>query len=578
MIKGLRQLVGITLVCLAAGPLSADDDLAARGCELTKKYCHGCHGATYNGDSALDFSNYDALIDPERHYVVAGDLEASAAWQRMAAQEMPPEDQPQPTPEEFDIIRQWMFAGAPFPQRVIREFIAWPTILQAIYDDLERTQPEHRRYVRYFTLTHLYNNVHGVDENELRLYRAALSKALNSACWEPNLVIPTALDPEQTLFRVDLRDLGWTAEQWRMILSHYPYGCGFGNVPEQGTADLYRNIEGYAQSSLCFIRADWFIARCMRPPVYEALLGLPPTAFELEQMLGCSVIGDFQQDSMYRAGFVESGVSAGNRIVDRHKSRFGYYWKSYDFKRETARGNIMKFPLGPGYDGHPYEGLAFEQDGGEMIFSLPNGLQGYYLCDAEGNYLKEGPIEVVRDLKETSGAPIIVNGLSCMACHRHGMISFTDTLRTGAGAFGDARRKLLNITPEGPEMQGVVDRDSARFVSAADAVTAPFLRVGDDASRPFLDFPEPVQAIARRFEQRLGLEDVACEILVQDPQQIRFAIQANPALRTDYGLGPLAAEERITRANWESRQMGFSPPQYLMLTLDLGTPFMEIAP
>ena len=49
-------------------------------------------------------------------------------------------------------------------------------------------------------------------------------------------------------------------------------------------------------------------------------------------------------------------------------------------------------PLGPkGKNG-------FEHDGGESIFSLPNGFQAYYLNTADGKTLDKGPTNIVRDM------------------------------------------------------------------------------------------------------------------------------------------------------------------------------------
>ncbi len=568
----LRRM-GLSLVwVLIAAPASADQELAVQGDALVRKYCYQCHGVTFNGDSSLDVTNRAALLDPDHGYVVAGNLEESMLWQRLSANEMPPKSQPQPTAEERELLRQWILAGAPMPERQVRGYVEWKSILQTIHDDLQATPPEVRPYVRYFTLTHLYNDVHGVSELELRLYRAALSKALNSVSWQPDLMLPKPLDPEQTLFRIDIRELGWTDATWRILLRHYPYGMGFDNVPDDALAKLDEDIGLYTQTPLCYLRADWFVVRGMRPPLYYELLSLPKTAPELEKLLKVQVVGDYQQDRLRRAGFVESAVSAGNRIVDRHPAAYGYYWKSYDFKKETLRGNIMKFPLGPAFDAHPFPTLAFDQDGGEMIFGLPNGLQGYYLVDGKGDRLDAGPIEVVRDLTETSGAPIIVCGLSCMSCHRHGMIDFTDTLREGAGCQGEARRKLRTLCPPKDEMQVLVNKDRQRFLQAIAACTGPFLQVGDDAGKSIEAFPEPVGSIARRYEQRLGLEQVACECLVQDAALLRGAIQANPRLRNELGLGPLVSGEKISRANWETRDGLLSPAQVLMQSLDLGTP------
>lgn len=565
--KGLAALL-----LLVGSPALAEPELAVKGDALVRKYCYQCHGITFNGDSALDVTNRTALLDPDHEYVLAGNAEGSQLWQRIASNEMPPKSQPQPTPEERELLKQWIHAGAPFPERVVRHFVEWKSILQAIHDDLKATSPEVRQYVRYFTLTNLYNDVHGVTELEMRLYRAALSKALNSVSWQPDLVIPKPLDPEQTLFRVDIRDLGWTDATWRMLASHYPYGMGFNTVPDDALAKLDEDIGLYTDTPLCYLRADWFIVRAMRPPLYNKLLKLPKTDVELEKLLKVSVVGDFEQDRLRRAGFVESAVSAGNRIVDRHPASYGYYWKSYDFKKSTLHGNIMRFPLGPAYDKHPFDQLCFEQDGGEMIFGLPNGLQGYYLVDGKGHSIDEGPIEVVRDLTETSGAPIIMNGISCMSCHRHGMISFTDTLRDGAGCQGEARRKLRSICPPKDEMSALVAKDRNRFLQALAACTGPFLQVGDDAGKSIEEFPEPIGSIARRYEQRLGIEQVACECLVQEPMLLKGAVQSNPQLRNELGLGPLVNNEKINRANWETRDGVISPAQRLMQALDLGTP------
>jgi serine/threonine-protein kinase len=547
--------------------------LAAQGSELAKKYCYNCHGITFNGDSSLNVMDRDALLDPDHGYVVAGNAADSLLWQRAGVDgDMPPKGQPRPSPEELEVFQAWIVSGAPMPQRETRAYVQWQNILQAMHDDLQAAQPEVRPFYRYFTLTHLYNNVEGVTELEMRLYRAALAKALNSVSWEPDLVVPHALDPEQTLFRVDIRQLGWDAKTWLMLLENYPYGMGFENVANEAMAKLDDDIGLYTEAPLCHVRADWFIVRGMRPPLYTALLELPGDAAALEKLLQVNVATDFEQDRLARAGFVESAVSAGNRVVDRHPAAYGYYWRSYDFKKTTTRGNIMQFPLGPELPNHPFQAMCFEEDGGEMIFGLPNGLQAYFLCDGDGKRIDEGPIEVVRDLTETSGAPLIVNGLSCMSCHRHGMIEFKDTLRDGASALGDGRRKLRSLCPTPDVMAGLVGKDSKRFLRAIEDCTGPFLQVGDDAGKPIEHFPEPVGSVARKYEQRLSLADVACECLVQDASFLKGAIAANPKLRSELGLGPLVNGERISRANWETRDKVLSPAQTLMQSLELGTP------
>ena len=52
----------------------------------------------------------------------------------------------------------------------------------------------------------IYNDLR-VTDDELRLYRAALSKALNSVSRGESILVPETLNDEQTVFAVDPLDL-----------------------------------------------------------------------------------------------------------------------------------------------------------------------------------------------------------------------------------------------------------------------------------------------------------------------------------------------------------------------------------
>src|SRR5206468_808707 len=90
---------------------------------------------------------------------------------------------------------------------------------------------------------------------------------------------------------------------------------------------------------------------------------------------------DIRAGKVIRAGFNGSGVSRHNRLIERHEGAHGYYWKGYDFASSRGRRNLFTYPLGPGPS---EEGTTFQHDGGEIIFRLPNGLQGYMLTDGRG--------------------------------------------------------------------------------------------------------------------------------------------------------------------------------------------------
>ncbi|MCA9029075.1 MAG: hypothetical protein KDA86_28100, partial [Planctomycetaceae bacterium] len=189
------------------------------------------------------------------------------------------------------------------------------------------------------------------------------------------------------------------------------------------------------------------------------------TDLDLERYLGVDVLTNIRSGRAGRSGFTESGVSGQNRLLERHTLKSGgFYWKSYDFKSSNRTAILPEFPLGPKFDDNPFNDLAFEHDGGEIIFSLPNGLQAYLLVDGKGNRIDAGPIEVVADSLKTSGNEQIVAGVSCIACHRNGMIeSPDDEVRIFSGATNDARDHVRRLYPENDVFRKWIEQDSAVF-------------------------------------------------------------------------------------------------------------------
>lgn len=263
--------------------------------------------------------------------VVPGKPAESLIIAKVEAGDMPPEDAPvRPSKAEMDLVRAWIAAGAPaFPSRVV-EPLTQADVLTTIRDDLARADAQDRRFQRYFTLAHLYNNPQ-LTEAELRLARAALSKAVNSLSWKPRIVVPRSIDKQGTVLAVDVRDLDWDrGNLWRTLVGKYPYGRR--PRADHPLAALDDEIEQLAGFPLVVVNADWFVAVATRPPLYHALLRLPENARELERRLDVDVKDDFRRDRLARAGFFPSGVSGQNRLLERHEALYGVYWESYDFK------------------------------------------------------------------------------------------------------------------------------------------------------------------------------------------------------------------------------------------------------
>ena len=560
---------------VSTGSLCADDDfakLAVQGTAIVKKHCYQCHGETFNGSAQLNVMDRDGLL--EHGYVLPDQVEESPIWQRVSDDEMPPQEAGilPLTDDEKRLLKRWLAAGAPQVQRQKRGFKSYRDVIVDIHADLMNTAPADRHFLRYFSLAHLSNNYQGVSEHSLRLYRAAFSKAINSLSQEPTIYVPETVDAEETIFRVDMRRLGWNAKLWKnAILAHYPYGFHFENGSDRQVATMDEQMDQLAGTELCWLRVDWFINHATRPPIYNMFLDIPTQVATLEERLNVNFPRNFTQNRLVRGGFATSGVSTGNRLVERHAARDGYYWKSYDFKRAGVANNLFRFPLGPQFDENEHNLLAFQHDGGEMIFSLPNGLQGYMLSDAKGKRIAKGPIAVVRDSKEIGGTPEVVNGLSCIHCHRHGMITFRDTVRNGNAVLGLAKRKVEELYPHSDDMDQVVRKDREMFLHALEAAIGPFLQVDEDAAKPITDFAEPIGAIARYYQRDLTLETVACELGLENVEALKQGIRHNPEMLR-LGLGPLASGHTIKRAFWENTDALVSPFQQVMTTLRLATP------
>ena len=422
--------------------------------------------------------------------------------------------------------------------------------LAAIRADLERLPSSDRPFRRYLTLDHLHNNLTVADDS-LRAHRVAASKLVNSLSWQPEIVVPEVVaGTDERVLALDLRKLGWEPADWKAIVRAYPYGVSHSD--DSALRDLEREVARLAGTRLAALRVDWFVATVSRPPLYDQLLRLPASLRDLEAKLNVSLEGNFDRDVLRRAGMVSSGVSRHNRLVERHPTPFGAYWRSYDFGSSDGRGNLILFPLGPKFRGNRFDDQAFEQAGGEVVFHLPNGLQGYMLADAQDRRLDApAPVAIVRDLDETGGTPEVINGISCLACHKNGMKTFQDEIRANPAVFADARDKLDRLYAPLAEMDKLLARDEKRFLDALELAIGPFLAVGDDARKSAIDLIEPIGKVAQDYNKDLSADAVAAELELPSIQAVRSAIGADRF--RELGLGPLLDAKAVKRELWEGK-------------------------
>ena len=282
------------------------------------------------------------------------------------------------------------------------------------------------------------------------------------------------------------------------------------------------------------IHIDWFLiysATASLPPLYHELLSLPLTDRELETQLDVDVVHNLLNAPgvrVWRAGFNNSGVSNNNRVVERHTSRYGAYWKSYDFAGSVDTQNIFTHPL------------SFTPDGGEVVFNLPNGLQGYYLVNASGFRLDEAPINIVSN--PAASDPTVRNGLSCFGCHTEGMKTFEDQVRSvveSNATLASVKEQALRLYVEKPKMDALLQEDMDRYREALEATGGAF---GD------------IEPISRFHEAFQGAVDVAYAAAVVGLETEVFLekIRENLGLQ-NIGLLVLDSENRsMKRDAWTS--------------------------
>ena len=343
--------------------------------------------------------------------------------------------------------------------------------MQLIHDDLQQATPADRLQYRYVVNDTLHNS-RRVSQSALQQSHIGFVKLLNSVNWNAQIIRPLPLGDEQVVFRVDLRQIHhadskhWSAEDWLNLTAEYPYGLAL-SFTEGSLGAQAAEVYEWTGTRIPAVRLDWFVQTASRPKLYHRLLGIPATRQELEESLGVQsdrLIGD--QVVHVRGGVRQSPVGDSGRVLARFETRFGYYWISYDFLRDTRVTDFVVRPLGPVSENHPFLEHAFVEAGGEIIFSLPNGLQGYMLCDRIGRRLDVAPTSIVQDrVLQASGGAEVFNGISCIACHEKGMQNFRDIVRQTSRLTDKTANDLVQqmYRPQA-ELDGVLARDSQRFV------------------------------------------------------------------------------------------------------------------
>ena len=533
MMKPHKYFLLMFLIFLMSGytVVSAQQDLAQQVYAIFQQNCLNCHGPHGAFTEEIVIESAGGLVNSGA--VVPGKPAIESElykrlWEADDAKRMPLGGQL--SPQAILTIGNWIQAGAPsWEVQHDVNFITTDAMLTAIKNHLNALDPFDRPFVRYFTTTHLYNA--GESPEALGAYHVALSKLVNSLSWGSDIINPHPIDAAETIFYIDLRNYEWDIrDAWTQIEEIYPYTIEFNVATHAGLHEKLTNLRQEMACEVPFVYADWFLATASLPPLYHDILALPETERELERELGIDVERNLRTapgNRVWRAGTNNSGVSTNNRVVERHRSPHGAYWKSHDFASSVDEKNIFTHPL------------FFERDGGEVIFNLPNGLQAYYISDALGNRIDVAPTEIVSN--PAASDPAVRNGISCIGCHTEGMKTFEDEVRsviqqTVNPSYDKAQALRLYVAKA--EMDRLVSEDTQRYRDALEKTGGVFGGI------------EPVHRFYEAFQDSLDAAHAAAAVGLET-EAFRQRISQEPSLQ-NLGLTGLLSGGNVKRDVWTS--------------------------
>jgi serine/threonine-protein kinase len=494
-----------------ADPFSTE--MGQQVADILRVNCGNCHiGQGASGDFGY-LLNMDELLASGK--IIPGSKEDSRIYARMVEGTMPPAAVrvlQTPTYGQIDLVGQWIDeldeAGLKDDGTDCEApaFMGMDEQIRLMQQDMASLDVEDQPFTRYLTITYASNA--GMCGRPLQRQRYALFKGINSVSTNPVVSQPKAIDRDELIYRIDIRDYNWDRQidlqdnditdpanvdfndAWEAIIAN-PETAAY-SVEYTGTqAD---QLKADAQTAVPFLPVNVFIQASEFGDLYYALIGGKANIFDFElDVLGINTQELIDEDDLMRAGFENSGVSKQERVLNRFDSNLGpgtSYWLSFDFDGGNGGDGAAGFERDVANESIFSDPLDFAFAGGEAIFSLPNGLQGYYVAAANGNRLAQAPIGVVIDPAQNNG--LVTNGASCHSCHNAGMITFTDTVRqyveeNKRDFDNDTYESVMEQYPDAATFQAAMDRDSAMHVGALEQAGVPE-STPDAVSRTYLDF------------------------------------------------------------------------------------------
>jgi mono/diheme cytochrome c family protein len=508
-------------------PDPASELALARGAaeNVLRANCGQCHGPALTPANARAGMNY---IDDMDQLVENGKITPLSSADslivvRMKNGSMPPVGSTGPRPSSRDIDTVAEFIDNPVFWPDYRpatacdgQFISIDDVYSEVQSDVRSLEGRDRPFARYLTLTNRYNA--GVCSPALDRDRFAMNKLVNSLSTDSSVTAPVAIDDNQLVYRIDLRDYGWDEQVnvggqrfddgWEAIIAASPYAIPF-------VGDEADDLRNQTLTDVTIMSADAMLDAAALGDTYYALIGVDTNRSlgDFIDSLGIDVAGDLDDGTAARAGTTRSQISREDRVIERHEIgvRQGAFWQSFDV--EAGGGDsIFTDPFG------------FNQGGTEAIFTLRNGMLGYIIGDANDNIVGESNV-----LLDTFQDDFVARtSVSCSNCHSQGFNNVVDevkpfVLENRRRFQRDDFEGVEQLYPDPADFAQLIESDSSNYlvalrraelpVTGSDPVAATYLRFNLDVD--LATAAGELGVTAQDLRKNLNLIDPALAVLRQ---------------------------------------------------------------
>jgi hypothetical protein len=461
--------------------------------------------------------------------------------------------------------------------------------------DIKKIPSDDQAYVRYFSL---YN----IPKAKRKAYAQTISFIINSLSREGTIEPPKFVaDSDETVLRIDLRDYQIKSASWdelgkkgsgirpaaepyfhtllekteipvekrivektKEVIVGYDYYKrpiyqsqsytetieipGKPKVTKLLGNGLWLDAKASAyliektQTEFPIFRGDWFVTNASVPPAYYNFLGLGNKEEDFEKLVFTDSKLAAKAKSEIKGVVILSGVARNNRTVLRSPTfTNGYFWATHDTLKSIDDRDYMRNFLDEKFDAT------------EIIATLSNGLQAYFLANGKGERQDAAPTDIAID--NTAADRTVRNGRSCIVCHVAGLQPIDEEIRNLTQKLTDKDKINLLVTKQDDylRIKNFFKPDIVKRIAADQQIYAEAILEANGLKME-VNATQFAQVYDNYAESLLTLDEVAREVAVPSNKLERYIAQSDDPHILGLTKNPVRA---LRRDQWEQSFPGF---------------------